>query len=78
MSPDLSRRLGNALGTRRVTFAERDAIIGASEADGVNVFDDLPDDIRALVVEIEARKPVELTDLPRVPGPTRLGAVSSD
>ena len=53
MSPDLSRRLGAAVGTRVVSPDERSAIIAALP--GVEEWPDLPAEIRQLVEEIESR-----------------------
>jgi hypothetical protein len=53
MNPDLSRRLGRALGDHPVSMAERRAVIEAAER--VETWDDLPDNIKGLVREIEAR-----------------------
>jgi hypothetical protein len=68
ISPELSRRLGHALGTHRVTFDERAKVIAAAES-GAASFADLPADVRALVEDIEKRPPVSLDDLEPVPGP---------
>jgi hypothetical protein len=51
MGPDLSRRLGRALGTHVVSLLERDTVTSV-DADG---WDDLPADVQTLVTEIEAR-----------------------
>lgn len=53
MTPDLSRRLGSALGRHIVTPAERKAILRA--ATRADRWDDLPADIRQLVEQIEQR-----------------------
>ena len=55
VTPQLSRRLGKAVGTHSVTPDERTSIIEAFEADGVTNFDDLPQDVRDLVEAIEDR-----------------------
>jgi hypothetical protein len=51
--PDLSRRLGRAVGTKQVTADERRRI--ADAADHAEIWDDLPADVRALVIDIEGR-----------------------
>lgn len=71
MSPELSRRLGSALGGHVVTLAERNQVVGAAERRGVTDWADLPPDVQALVQEIEER-PDSVDLLPDVPGPTRL------
>jgi hypothetical protein len=50
---DLSHRLGEALGTRTVTAAERAVVFDAAIA--VDVWDELPGDVRRLVEQIEQR-----------------------
>lgn len=75
MSPELSRRLGAAVGTRDVSVVERRLIVEAAEhaAD----WTDLPAGVQRLVESIEARPPLWAgTELP----PPRMGvpAVSAD
>jgi hypothetical protein len=53
MTPELSRRLGTALGKKHVTTEERSAVVDA--ADSAETWDDLPPAVRQLVTEIEAR-----------------------
>lgn len=53
MSPELSRRLGDALGLRYTTLPEQQSIREA--AANSETWDDLPEDMRSLVEEIEAR-----------------------
>lgn len=53
MSPELSRGLGKIVGTHFVFPAERERIIGA--ALNANTMDDLPQDVRDLLTEIERR-----------------------
>lgn len=53
MTPDLSRRLGRALGQHEVTPAERQAVTEAAAV--VDTFDQLPQPVRDLIAEIEAR-----------------------
>ena len=53
MDPDLSRRLDRALGDHPVTAAERRMVIDAAEQ--VHTWDELPDHIKQLIREIEAR-----------------------
>jgi hypothetical protein len=53
MDPDLARRLTRALSDHPVNAAERRTVIDAAERAGT--WDALPDDIRALVRDIEAR-----------------------
>ncbi|MFF5292772.1 hypothetical protein [Paractinoplanes globisporus] len=53
MDRDLSRRLGRALGEHPVSPAERRIVIAAAE--GAETWDSLPDDIKTLVRDIEAR-----------------------
>lgn len=53
MTPELSRRLGQAVGTKPATPAERLAIQDASRT--AETWRDLPANIRSLVVDIEAR-----------------------
>lgn len=53
MDADLSHRLERALGDHPVSVAERRTIIEAAERAGT--WDALPDDIKALVRDIEAR-----------------------
>jgi hypothetical protein len=53
MDPDLSRRLGRALSDHPVSVAERRIVIDAAEQ--AESWDALPDDIKALVRDIEAR-----------------------
>ena len=57
MDPDLLRRVQSALGEHPVTPAERRAVIAAVEqaAEQAQTWDDLPDDIRQLIRDIEAR-----------------------
>lgn len=71
MNPDLSRRLGSALGTHVVTLDERDAIVAASEDPTVRDWPDLSVDVQRLVTDIEERVPA-IDQLPSVPGPTRI------
>lgn len=53
MTPELSRRLGQALGTHSVSPQERTAVVlGAS---GAETWPDLPEEVRALVTSIEQR-----------------------
>lgn len=49
----LSRRLGDALGTRTVSPGERQTVVTAAVQ--VEVWDDLPPDVRTLVETIEQR-----------------------
>lgn len=53
VSPDLSRRLGAALGRHVVTPAERSQVIAAAVT--VEEWDQLPPPVQLLVVEIEGR-----------------------
>ena len=53
MTPELSRRLGEAVGTKYVTLDERHLIQDAAAS--AEAWDDLPSDVRALVEAIEAR-----------------------
>ena len=53
MNPELSRRIGRALGEHPVSPAERRALIEAAER--AETWDSLPDTIKELVKEIEAR-----------------------
>jgi hypothetical protein len=53
MGPDLSRRLGRALSDHPVSMAERRIVIEAAEQ--AESWDALPDNIKALVRDIEAR-----------------------
>ena len=53
MDPDLSRRLGRALSDHPVSVAERRIVIEAAEK--AETWDVLPDDVKALVRDIEAR-----------------------
>jgi hypothetical protein len=53
MDPDLSRRLGRALNDHPVSVAERRTVIEAAEA--AETWDALPDNIKTLVRDIEAR-----------------------
>lgn len=53
MTPDLSRRLGEAVGTKYATPAEQRQIRDAAR--DAESWDDLPEDIRALVESIESR-----------------------
>jgi len=53
MDPDLTRRLDRALGDHPVSAGERRAVIEA--AGRAQTWADLPDDIRRLIREIEAR-----------------------
>ena len=53
MDPDLSRRLARALGEHPVTAAERRTVVEAAEH--AASWDALPDHVKALVREIEAR-----------------------
>ena len=65
MTPDLSHRLGHALGAHVVTPAERSTVVGVAERS--EVWEDLPPDVQALVVEIEARPgPGPIADTPEV------------
>lgn len=71
MSPELSRRLGNALGGHVVTVDERNRVVAAAERPTVERWNDLPRDVQRLVVEIENRPPT-LDMLEPVPGPTKI------
>ena len=51
--PELSRRLGSALGQHTVSLAERQTIIDA--AIRADAFKDLPAAVQALVKDIESR-----------------------
>lgn len=51
--PELSRRLGVALGTRTVSVRERQIVFDAAGRD--ETWDDLPDSVKRLVEDIEAR-----------------------
>lgn len=53
MSPELSRRLGRALGLRPHSPAERAAVVAAAEK--IQDWEQLPPKIRDLVTEIEQR-----------------------
>lgn len=53
MSPELSRRLADALNQHRVTFQEREQVVGAVRS--TEEFVDLPLDIQQLVKDIEGR-----------------------
>lgn len=53
MTPELSQRLGRALGTHSVTVAEREAVVAASRT--ASTWADLSSVIRSLVIEIENR-----------------------
>jgi hypothetical protein len=53
MDPDLSRRLGRALSDHPVSVAERRIVIEAAEE--AETWNALPDNIRTLVRDIEAR-----------------------
>jgi hypothetical protein len=53
MDPDLSRRLGRALSDHPVSVAERRIVIEAAEQ--AETWDALPDNIKTLVRDIEAR-----------------------
>ena len=53
MSPELSRRVGEALSTHVVTPDERLRILAAMET--AESWDDLPATIQRLLLEIEAR-----------------------
>lgn len=53
ISPQLSRRLGDALGTKYATFEEQDAVRAAAE--NAVTWDDLPNAIQALILDIEQR-----------------------
>lgn len=55
MTPDLSRRLGIAIGMRINTPAERAKVVTAARR--AETWEDLPQDVRDLVVEIETRFP---------------------
>jgi hypothetical protein len=55
MTPELSRRVGRALGTRSVTPQERSQV--ATAVDAAGSWADLPPGIRALVEDIELRPP---------------------
>jgi hypothetical protein len=52
MGPELSRRLGRALGARPVSPTDRLAVIDAAER--VDRFEELPDHIARLVKRLEA------------------------
>ena len=53
MDPELSRRLRRALSDHPVSVAERRTVVEAAEQ--AQSWDALPDDIRTLVRDIEAR-----------------------
>jgi hypothetical protein len=53
MGPDLSRRLARTLSDHPVTPAERRTVVGAAEL--VQTWEELPDDIKQLIRDIEAR-----------------------
>jgi hypothetical protein len=53
MDEDGSRRIARALNDHPVSLAERRAVVAAAEQ--AQTWDGLPDDIRALVRDIEAR-----------------------
>lgn len=53
MSPELSRRIGNAFYTMRITMEEKDRVLAAAK--DANYFDDLPVEIRALILKCEGR-----------------------
>lgn len=55
MTPGLSRQLGFILGTHLVTWDERDQIATAAEQDPVDVYEDLPRNVRVLLEEIMRR-----------------------
>ncbi len=52
---ELSRRVGGIVGAHVVGPDERQRIIDAMEPDEVETWDDLPEDIRELLEEIETR-----------------------
>lgn len=54
MTPELSRRLANAMTLGDATIDERDRIRDAVAGD-VSGIDDLPDDVRRLVLDLERR-----------------------
>jgi hypothetical protein len=54
MNPDLNRRLARALSAHPVSPEERRIVIKAAEQ--VETWDALPDTVRALVRDIEARQ----------------------
>jgi hypothetical protein len=62
VSPELSRRLGEALGTKYTTPAEQGTIRAA--ADDAETWDDLSADVQSLVEAIEARPDPWSTDDP--------------
>lgn len=53
MRPDLSRRLGAAFCAGFPTPEQRQLVIDAAETAGVATFDDLPEPVRDLVLELE-------------------------
>lgn len=53
MSPILSRRLAAAFAVGFPTVEEREQVLAAAEPGKVRSFDDLPDEIRRLVVRLE-------------------------
>ena len=55
MMPGLSRRLGRALGMKTVSPAEHVRVADAAAKAGIDNWEDLPANIRALVEDIERR-----------------------
>lgn len=56
MTPELSRRLARALDVGQATIGERQQIVTAADA-AVPSFEDLPEQVRDLVVRLEAGPP---------------------
>jgi hypothetical protein len=53
LTPELSRRIGSAVGTHSVTPAEQSTIVrGAADAE---TWEDLPAQVRQLVADVESR-----------------------
>ena len=75
MSPELSRRAAEAL-QHRNTPDERLAIVDAIDS-GAQEFEDLPEHIQALIVELESRP---LPDAPPAdqPAPTRIADLTPE
>ncbi len=56
MTPDLSRRIGAALGWHAVAPADRAMVISAVEA-GADTFAELPEDVQRIIEALEATPP---------------------
>lgn len=68
MTPQLSRRLARALDVGEASPQERTLVVDAAQ--GARTFDDLPADVRALVVRLET--PPAGLDTPTVDDPDAL------